>query len=107
MCSRAIEARKMEVKPVKPSIFFFPFIVTVSFLQRSVIAISLSTYNIEGKKKKRERDLKCHFSLFMFASVSWRVRNIMVFENYVYDCELMVSNIFKYPLVNYLFQRKS
>ena len=99
----------MEVKPVKPSIFFFfSFIVTVSFLQRSVIAISLSTYNIEGKKKKnKERDLKCHFSLFMFASVSWRVRNIMVFENYVYDCELMVSNIFKYPLVNYLFQRKS
>lgn len=55
MSSRAIEARKMEVTPVKPEYFFSPFIVTVSFLQRSVIAILLSAYNMEGKKKMRSK----------------------------------------------------
>lgn len=78
----------------------FFFIVTVSFLQRSVIAISFGDYNIAGKKSNEI--YKCHFPCSCFSSEPWRVRNSMAFENHLDDCGLMVSSIFKHPVVNYL-----
>lgn len=81
------------------------FIVTVSFLQRSVIRISFWDHNIEGKKSNRI--YKHHLPCSCLSSKTCRVKPSMAFESHLDDCGPMVCSIFEHPQVNYLSQRKS